>query len=62
MCEALRELMKDEIEQDVAKGIVETCCDFGAADDAIIERLQRKLNIPLQTAQKYLQTYGKQMA
>ena len=64
MCEALRELMKDEIEQDVARGeargIVDTCCDFGLSDDAILERLQKKLNISLQTAQEYLQTFGKQ--
>lgn len=68
MCEALRELMKDEIEQDVARGvmhgraegIVDTCCDLGLPDDVILERLQKKLNISLQTAQKYLQTFGKQ--
>ena len=37
MCEALRELMKDQIEQDVARGeargeargIIDTCCDLG---------------------------------
>ena len=50
MCEALRELMKDEIEQDVARGemrgrvegIVDTCCDLGLPEDAILERLQKK--------------------
>ena len=69
MCEALRELMKDEIERDVAlgeargeaRGIVDTCCDLGLPDEAILERLQKKLNISLQTAQEYLQTFGKQM-
>ena len=73
MCEALRELMKDEIEQDVARGeargemrgraegIVDTCCDLGLPEDAILERLQKKLNISLQTAQEYLQTFGKQI-
>lgn len=68
MCEALRELMKDEIEQEIARGqaqgeargIVDTCCDLGLPDDAILERLQKKLNISLQTAQEYLQTFGKQ--
>ena len=73
MCEALRELMKDEIEQDVARGeargemrgraegIVDTCCDLGLPEEAILERLQKKLNISLQTAQEYLQTFGKQI-
>ena len=69
MCEALRELMKDEIEQDVARGemrgrvegIVDTCCDLGLPEDAILERLQKKLNISLQTAQEYLKTFGKQI-
>ena len=69
MCEALRELMKDQIEQDVARGeargeargIIDTCCDLGLPEDAILERLQKKLNISLQTAQEYLQTFGKQI-
>ena len=65
MCEALRELMKDEIEQDVAKGraeeIVEMGYEFGLSESAILERLQKKLNISLRTAQEYLQTFGKQM-
>lgn len=68
MCEALRELMKDEIEQEIARGqaqgeargIIDTCCDLGLPNDAILERLQKKLNISLQTAQEYLQTFGKQ--
>ena len=61
MCEALRELMKDQIEQDVARGeargesrgIIDTCCDLGLPEDAILERLQKKLNISLQTAQEH---------
>ena len=65
MCEALRELMKDEIEQDVAKGraeeIVEMGYEFGLSESAILERLQKKLNISLQNAQEYLQTFGKQI-
>ena len=69
MCEALRELMKDEIEQDVARGeargeargIIDTCYDLGLKEDAILERLQKKLNISLKTAQEYLKTFGKQM-
>lgn len=76
MCEALRELMKDEIEKDVARGkaegkaegktegkaeeIVEMGYEFGLSESDVLERLQKKLNIPLQTAQKYLKTFGKQ--
>ena len=72
MCEALRELMKDEIEKDVAHGkaegktegkaeeIVEMGYEFGLSESDVLERLQKKLNIPLQTAQKYLKTFGKQ--
>lgn len=43
------------------EGIVDTCCDLGLPEDAILERLQKKLNISLQTAQEYLQTFGKQI-
>ena len=60
---------RDEIEQDVARGemrgrvegIVDTCCDLGLPEDAILERLQKKLNISLQTAQEYLKAFGKQI-
>ena len=61
--------MKDEIEQDVARGemrgkaegIVEMGYEFGLSESAILERLQKKLNISLQTAQEYLKTFGKQV-
>ena len=61
--------MKDEIEQDVARGeargeargIVDTCCDLGLPEDAILGRLQKKLNISLQTAQVNLKNFGKQI-
>ena len=54
MCEALRELMKDEIEQDVARGeargeargIIDTCYDLGLKEDAILEPFE-KMNISL---------------
>ena len=35
--------------------------DLGLPEDAILERLQKKLNISLQTAQEYLKTFGKQI-
>lgn len=72
MCEALRQLMKEEIEQSANKGkeegksegraeeIVETGYEFGLSECDILERLQKKLNISLSKAQEYLQIYGKQ--
>ena len=44
-----------------ARGIIDTCYDLGLKEDAILERLQKKLNISLKTAQEYLKTFGKQM-
>lgn len=72
MCEALRQLMKEELEQSINQGIeegkakgraeeiVETGYEFGLSECDILERLQKKLNISLQKAQEYLQIYGKQ--
>ena len=45
-----------------AKGIIESSFDFGLSEDAILDRLQSKLNISLQKAQEYLNMFGKQMA
>ena len=43
-----------------AKGIIETGFDFGLSTEDILERLQQKLNISLQQAQEYLNTFAKQ--
>ncbi len=43
-----------------AEGIVETGVGFGLSDKEILDKLQIKLNISLQMAQKYLMKYGKQ--
>lgn len=42
-----------------AKGIIETGYELGVSEQDILERLQKKLNMPLQTAQKYLKMFGK---
>jgi hypothetical protein len=42
-----------------AEGIIETCQDIGWTDAAILERLQKKLNVSLETAADYLKKYGK---
>lgn len=41
-----------------AKGIVETGFAFGGSANDILERLQSKLNVPLQKAQEYLEIFG----
>lgn len=43
-----------------AEGIIELGIEFGLSQDNILERLQNKLNIPLNTAQEYFELYGKQ--
>lgn len=43
-----------------AKGIVETGADFGLSENDILERLQNKLKVSIQTAQEYLEMFGKQ--
>ena len=40
--------------------IVETGFEFGLSENDILERLQRKLNVSLQTAQEYIRMFGKQ--
>ena len=44
-----------------ARGIIDTCHEFGVSDEDILSRLQSKLDISLQTAQEYLQMFGKQV-
>ena len=55
-------LMRDQenIEKGKAEGIIEMGFDVGLSEDEILERLQNKLNITLQTAQEYLLKFGKQ--
>lgn len=39
--------------------MVETGYEFGLSEQNILERLQKKLNISLETAQNYLQMFTK---
>jgi len=34
--------------------------EFGLSEDDILNRLQNRLNVPLQKAQEYLKMFGKQ--
>ena len=44
-----------------AEGIIETGFDCGLSENEILERLQCKLNVSLQTAQSYMDLFGKQL-
>lgn len=48
------------IERGRAEEIVESSLEFGLPENKILERLQNKLNIPLNAAQEYFELYGKQ--
>ena len=52
--------IKKGIEKGRAEEIVESSLEFGLPENKILERLQNKLNIPLNTAQEYFELYGKQ--
>ena len=63
-------LMRDQenIEKGIEKGkiegraeeIIETGYEYGLSEEAILERLQRKLDMSLQTAKEYLKKFRKQ--
>lgn len=62
MCTLFDEIAKEGEAKGEAKGIIESGLDFNLSENDILERLQKKLNIPLQKAQEYFNTFGKQMA
>ena len=41
-----------------AKGIIEICYELGLSEEDILARLQRKLNVSLQSAKEYLKMFG----
>ena len=43
-----------------AEEIIETGQEYDMSEKAILERLQRKLDVSLQTAMEYLERFGKQ--
>jgi hypothetical protein len=57
--EARTEGRKDGLEEGQAKEIIEMGQEFGWTDAAILERLQKKLDVSLETAAGYLKQYGK---
>lgn len=58
---ALERGRAEGMERGRAEGIVESSLEFGLPENKILERLQSKLNIPLDKAQEYFELYGKQM-
>lgn len=68
VCTFLKEIAKEGEEIGEARGeikgraieIVETGLEFGLSEDDILSRLQKKLDVPLQKAQEYLEMFGKQ--
>ena len=63
MCTVFEETRKEGVAQGVTQGraeeIIETGYEFGLSEDAILARLQKKLNVSLQKAQEYLAMFGK---
>lgn len=55
MCTLFKEITKDG----KAMGIIEISLEFGLSESDIISRLQKKLDVSLQTAQEYLAMYKK---
>ena len=51
---------EEGMEIGTAKGIIETGLDFGLSEGELLKRLQDKLNITFESAQEYLEKFGKQ--
>lgn len=66
MCTLFEEIAREnEIkfrEEGRAAEIIESGYEFGLSEDNILERLQKKLDVSLQTAREYLGRFGKQPA
>jgi hypothetical protein len=57
--DARKEGREEGREEGQAKEIIEMGQELGWTDDAILERLQKKLDVPLDRAVDYLKQYGK---
>lgn len=52
--------MEKGMEIGKAEGIIETGLDFGLSEGELLKRLQDKLSITFESAQEYLEKFGKQ--
>ena len=59
MCTLFDEIAKENEARGEAKGIVEAGLDFGLSENDILERLQKKLNLSVETAREYIKIFGK---
>ena len=60
MCTVFEETRKEGMVDGRAEEIIETGYEFELSKDAILTRLQNKLNISMEKAQEYLSIFGKQ--
>lgn len=64
MCTLFEEIAKESESKGKAEGkaqeIIDSGFEFGLSENDILNRLQRKLNIPLQKAQEYFNMFKKQ--
>lgn len=60
-CEIEKRIRDEGRTEGRAEAIIDTCYEFGLSENEILNRLQKKLNLPLETAKKYLARFGKQV-
>ena len=60
MCTLFDEIAREGEERGRARGMVEAGLEFGISEDAILKKLQEKLDLSLQAAQEYLKKFGVQ--
>lgn len=60
MCTVFEETWEEGKAEGKAEGIIVMGLDCGLSEDDVLEKLQEKLNIPLQKAQEYFCLYAKQ--
>ncbi len=60
MCTLFDEIAREGKAEGRAKGIIETRIDCGFSEEDILERLQKKLQVSVQTAEEYLERFGGQ--
>ena len=58
MYTVFEETRKEGRQEGEAKGIIETGLEFGLSEQEIIERLQKKLQMPLHEAESYFRLFG----
>ena len=55
--EGIAKGMEQGMAKGMAKGVIQMCMDFNLSKNEILEKLQQKMNIPLQKAEEYFQIY-----